>query len=141
MSQITPSRGLSIGQVSRATGVNIETIRYYERIGILPEPARTQGRHRLYEASHVGRLKFIKRSRTLGFSLEEIRGLLHLVDGAKFTCAEVNEITVAHLSDIRAKITDLRRMEKVLQQMTAQCALGKVPGCPIIDALGDTAPV
>lgn len=141
MSQITPSRGISIGQVSRATEVNIETIRYYERIGILPKPARTQGRHRHYETSHVGRLKFIKRSRTLGFSLEEIRGLLHLVDGAEFTCTEVNEIAVAHLSDIRAKITDLRRMEKVLQQMTAQCALGEVPGCPIIDALGGgTAP-
>lgn len=139
MPRITSPHDFSIGQVSRATGVNIETIRYYERINILPEPARTQGQHRLYDQIHVDRLNFVRRSRTLGFSLKEIRELLHLVDGAEFTCDQINEIAVAHLSDIRAKIADLRRMEKVLKQMTAQCALGEVPGCPIIDALSTPA--
>lgn len=135
MPSITSASDLSIGQVSRATHINIETIRYYERINILPAPLRTEGRHRLYTQAHMDRLNFVRRSRALGFSLKQVRELLHLVDGAEFTCDQVNTIAVTHLTDIATKIADLRRMEKVLKIMTAQCASGKVPGCPIIDAL------
>jgi len=149
MSRITPSRGLSrglsqglsIGQVSRITDVNIETIRYYERIGVVPKPARTQGHHRLYEPADLDRLQFIKRSRALGFSLEDIRGLLHLVDEKNFTCAEIHGITMSHLADIHAKIADLRRMENVLTEMAMKCETGAVPACPIIDALSGNSPV
>lgn len=135
MASFDAPRGFSIGQVSRQTDVNIETIRYYERIGILPEPARTDGGHRLYEPDHINRLRFVRRSRALGFSLEEVRELLGLVDGTEPTCDQINDIATTHLADIGEKIADLRRMEKILKTMTAQCALGEVPGCPIIDAL------
>ena len=78
-----------IGQLSRRSGVNIETIRFYERVGILPKPPRSQGGHRLYDEAHEKRLHFVRRSRELGFSLDEIRGLLRLVDGGRYTCSEV----------------------------------------------------
>ena len=80
------------GELGSATGCNIETIRYYERIGLLPEPPRSPGGHRLYEEEHLRRLTFIRRSRELGFTLEEVRGLLRLVDGGLYTCAEVKTL-------------------------------------------------
>lgn len=124
-----------IGTLSKGTGVNIETIRYYERIGIMPKPPRTSGGQRIYETSHLKRLAFIRRSRELGFSLDEIRALLRLVDGGNYTCGEVHEMAVAHIADIRRKIADLRRMERVLKDMAAKCDGGDVPECPILDAL------
>lgn len=137
MPQITASRALPIGAMSRATGVNIETIRYYERIGVMPRPARTQGGHRAYDADQLKRLAFIKRARELGFSLEEIRALLDLVDTGTYTCAEVHHMTSEHLATVRQKIADLRRMERVLKDMAAQCSRGDVPVCPVVDALFD----
>ena len=124
-----------IGALSERTGVNIETIRYYERIGIMPEPPRTAGRQRVYDTGHLERLFFIRRSRELGFSLDEIRALLQLVDGGDFTCDEVHELTMTHIDNIRCKIADLRRMERVLKDMAAKCDGGDVPECPILDAL------
>lgn len=129
------SAGYGIGTLSRRTGVNIETIRYYERIGIMPEPPRSTGGQRIYETSHRRRLTFVRRSRELGFSLDEIRALLGLVDGGAYTCGEVHEMTLAHIADIRRKIADLRRMEQVLKDMAAKCEGGDVPECPILDAL------
>ncbi len=137
MASITASRALPIGEMSRRTGVNIETIRYYERIGIMPRPDRTQGGHRAYDADQLKRLAFIRRSRELGFSLGEIRALLDLVDAGAATCAEVHQMTTRHLADVRRKIADLRRMERVLKDMAAQCSGGEVPECPIIDTLFD----
>ena len=124
-----------IGALSKRTGVNIETIRYYERIGVMPAPPRTEGGQRVYDDDHVKRLSFIRRCRALGFSLDDIRALLKLVDGGDHTCGEVYDMTVAHIADIRAKITDLKRMERVLKDMAARCAGGDVPDCPILEAL------
>ena len=128
-------RGLMIGELSRRTGVNIETIRYYERVGVMPNPSRSSGGHRLYDDEHLKRLAFVKRSRELGFGLDDVRELLGLVDGGSFTCAEVHTIATAHLDDVKRKITDLRRMERVLKSMAAECSRGDVPECPIIDTL------
>jgi MerR family mercuric resistance operon transcriptional regulator len=127
--------GLSIGALSKQSGVNIETIRYYEKIGVMPAPARSAGGYRIYALDHLKRLGFIRRGRQLGFSLDELRGLLHLVDGHAYTCAEVHALTLQHLTEVRHKIADLRRLERVLADMAAQCTEDLVPECPVIDAL------
>ena len=90
------SKEITIGKLSSQTGVNIETIRYYEKEGILPAPPRTEGGHRLYAEEHLKRLMFVRRSRELGFSLDEIRTMLDMVDGGNLTCAEVKNITLKH---------------------------------------------
>jgi MerR family mercuric resistance operon transcriptional regulator len=131
----TNARGFSIGGLSGQTGVNIETIRYYERVGLLPVPPRTGGGHRLYGDGHARRLTFIRRSRELGFSLEDIRKLLALVDGGDYTCADVKVIATRHLADIHDKIADLARLEQVLKGIAARCDGGALPDCPIIEAL------
>jgi MerR family mercuric resistance operon transcriptional regulator len=131
----------SIGVLSERSGVNIETIRYYEKVGIMPSPARSAGGYRIYGPEHVRRLHFVRRGRELGFSLDELRGLLHLVDGHTFTCAQVHSLTVQHLKDIRQKIADLRRLERVMTDMARQCKGDQVPECPIIDALFEMQPV
>lgn len=128
-------KGYAIGEMSRETGVNIETIRYYERIGLMPHPDRTEGGNRQFNHHHLKRLAFVKRSRELGFSIVEIRALLDMTDRSDFTCSEVHQITVSHLGTIKKKLTDLRRMEKVLKEMAAECSRGDVPDCPIIDTL------
>ncbi len=126
---------VTIGTLSKQTGCNIETIRYYERIGILSKPPRTEGGHRLYEREQIKRLMFVRRSRELGFSLEEIRTLLRLVDGKRYTCEEVKAVTDRHVEDVRKKISDLRRLQKTLRDISSQCDGGLVPDCPIIDTL------
>ena len=123
--------------LARLTGCNLETIRYYETIGVMPDPPRDSNGYRSYRDDHVRRLRFVMRGRDLGFSLEELRGLLALVDSRSQTCAEVEEIATAHLSDVRAKITDLKRIEKALSETVAQCSGADVPQCPVIDALLD----
>ncbi len=128
-------RTATIGVLSKRTGVSIETIRYYERIKIMPNPPRTEGGQRVYSEKHMKRLAFVRRSRELGFSLDDIRALLKLEDGSELTCGEVKEMTVAHMDDIKRKITDLRRMEKVLKEMSSKCDGGDVPECPILEAL------
>jgi len=139
MPAITVSRGpaLTIGALSKRTGVNIETIRFYERVGILPKPPRSAGGHRIYGQDLLMRLGFVRRSRELGFSLDEVRGLLQLVDGGHYTCAEVKAITLDHLGDVRRKIADLRRLERTLAEIAGKCRGGKVPDCPVIEALFD----
>src|SRR5262249_1573325 len=126
---------LGIGTLSKQSGCNIETIRYYERIGLMPRPTRTEGGHRLYGDAHGRRLGFIPPTRELGFTLDEVRTLLRLVDGGRYTCAQVKRITVHHLDEVRRKVADLRKIQGVLEQMAAQCAGGTVPKCPVIDAL------
>jgi MerR family mercuric resistance operon transcriptional regulator len=133
--------GLSIGALSKQSGVNIETIRYYEKIGVMPAPARSAGGYRIYGPDHLKRLSFVRRGRELGFSLEELRGLLRLVDGHAYTCAEVQTLTVKHLAAVRRKIADLRRLERVMAEIAAQCTGNRVPDCPIIDALFDARPL
>ena len=126
---------ITIGALSERSGVNIETIRYYERIGLLPAPPRSAGRHRLYEEAHRRRLVFIRRSRELGFSLEEARTLLGLGGGHEMTCGDVNALTRHHIGAIRAKIRDLKRLERTLSNLAAQCTGQTVPECPILEAL------
>ncbi len=124
-----------IGAMSTATGCNIETIRYYERIGVLPRPPRTAGGRRDYDQHHLKRLNFVRRSRELGFSLGEVRQMLSLVDGGDAACEQVHEMALEHLVDVRTKIKDLKRMEKILKETAAKCEGGETPECPIIDAL------
>jgi len=128
-------KGLQRAELARRTGCNLETIRYYEKIGMLPDPPRTAAGYRVYDDSHVSRLRFILRARELGFSIEEIRGLLDLVDGGNQTCIEVKERTERHLADVCAKIADLKRIERVLSATAAKCSGEDVPQCPILEAL------
>jgi len=139
MASITVPRGsaFTIGALSKRTGVNIETIRFYERVGILPRPPRSAGGHRIYGQDQLMRLGFVRRSRELVFSLDDVRGLLRLVDGGRYTCAEVKAITLDHLADIHRKIADLRRLEETLVKVAGRCRGGKVPDCPVIEALFD----
>ena len=129
---------IQIGELSRRTGCNIETIRYYERIGLLPAQARSAGRYRLYDTDDVRRLTFIRRARELGFTLEAVRTLLALSENGSAPCPEVRELAAGHLAEVRAKIADLQAMERVLGDAVRRCAAGEVPGCPIIDALSAT---
>lgn len=127
----------TIGALSDRSGVHIETIRYYERIKLLPPPPRTAGNQRIYDEAHHKRLSFIRRARELGFTIEDIRGLLALVDRHTVTCGEVQGIAERQLGSVRRKIADLKRLERVLMTMTAACAGGTIPDCPIVDALFD----
>lgn len=137
----TTSRTMSIGigELSKRTGVHIETIRYYERSGVIPKPPRTEGGQRTYDETFVRRLAFVSRSRQLGFSLDEIRSLLGLVDEHEYTCADVREFTLKHAAEARRKIADLKKLERTLKDMAAQCHGDRVPDCPIVDALFDGA--
>lgn len=135
MADHVSGKRLQRAELARNTGCNLETIRYYEKIGTMPHPPRTASGYRIYDDGHVYRLRFILRARELGFAIEQIRGLLELVDGGTQTCAEVKERTQRHLADVRAKIADLRRIEKVLATTAAQCSGDEVPECPVLDAL------
>jgi MerR family mercuric resistance operon transcriptional regulator len=126
---------LTIGEVSRLTGVHIETIRYYERIKMVPKPPRTVGGCRTYGSTHVRLLAFIKRSRELGFSPDGIRALLRLGGPDKAPCRQVRDIAADHLNDIRAKIADLRNLERLLAKTTAKCTGTTAPECPVLDIL------
>ncbi len=137
MSAITISRadGLTIGKLSKLTSVNIETIRYYERIKMLPLPPRTAGGRRVYDPTHLRILTFVRRSRELGFSLDEIRALIRLGGPGKASCRQVRDIAAHHLDDIRAKISDLRKMERLLAKTVAQCTGNAAPACPVLEVL------
>ena len=106
-----------------------------KRSGVTPAPARSAGGYRIYAADHLKRLAFVRRGRQLGFTLDELRGLLHLVDGHSYTCAEIHTLTLQHLTEVRRKIADLRRLERVMADMAAQCTKELIPQCPVIDAL------
>ncbi len=135
MPDITKTRGYAIGEMSRRTGVNIETIRYYERISLMPKPDRTEGGNRQYNYDQLKRLSFIKSSRELGFSIDEIRALLEMADRNDFTCGEVHNLTIAHLTSVRGKIKALQKLELALVGMAAECSQGDVPECPILETL------
>ncbi|MDP1749192.1 MAG: helix-turn-helix domain-containing protein [Reyranella sp.] len=126
----------AIGALSEETGVNIETIRYYERIGLLRKAARSAAGYRLYRAGDVARLCFVRRARDLGFSLEDVRRLLALADRESRSCEGAKEIAEAHLEEVRAKLVDLRQMERVLAATVKACGRGAVPDCPLLGSLG-----
>jgi MerR family transcriptional regulator, mercuric resistance operon regulatory protein len=133
---ITPSgaESFSIGELSRHSGVNIETIRYYERIKMLPPPRTASGR-RVYGPAEKRTLAFIRRSRELGFPLEEIRALLALGGSERASCADVHKIASAHLASVRSKLSDLIKLETILAETVAQCTDGGTPDCPLLDIL------
>ena len=140
MPPVTASRaerldGIPIGELSRLTGVNIETIRYYEKIRMLRPPPRTEGGRRVYGPIETRLLAFIRRGRELGFGLDDIRALLALGAPGKASCADVREIAAHHLGDIRSKIDDLRKLERLLAKAIAQCSGSRVPDCPVLDIL------
>lgn len=125
---------IAIGELSQRTGCNIETIRYYERIGLIPAPPR-RGRYRSYGPEDVGRLGFIRRARELGFTLDEVRALLRLAADGQASCANARELAAAHLDDVRTRIADLKRMECILAGTVRACDAGSGTGCPLIAAL------
>ncbi len=128
-------KGMRRSDLARVTGCNLETIRYYEKIRIMPDPPRSARNYRTYDQTHVARLRFVMRARGLGFTLNETRGLLDLVDGGIQTCAEVQVVAREHLDNVKTKIRDLRRIERVLSQTLTQCSGRDVPECAVIDAL------
>lgn len=131
----TASGRFAIGTLSKGTGCKIETIRYYERSGLLPAPARSPGGYRLYGTEHLKRLAFVRRARSLGFSIDEVRRLLDLADHHRRPCAEARRVAASHLEDVRARLADLRVMERVLKETVARCGQGTGPHCPLIEAL------
>ncbi len=128
------SEPLTIGAFAKAAGVNLETIRFYQRKGLLPEPDKPYGSIRRYGGVDVARVKFIKSAQRLGFSLDEIAQLLTLEDGTH--CSEAAEFAARHLVDVRARLKDLKRMETVLSRLVAQCDShhGTI-ACPLIASL------
>jgi len=135
LTMTSPADGLTIGELSRVTGVNIETIRYYERIKMLPKPPRTAAGRRTYGSTHVRLLAFIKRSRELGFSPDDVRKLLRLGGPDRAPCRQVRDIALHHLNDIRARITHLRKLERLLAKTVSQCTDTTAPECPVLDVL------
>jgi MerR family mercuric resistance operon transcriptional regulator len=137
MRAITSSRAknISIGELSKHSGVNIETIRYYERIRMLPAPPRTASGRRVYGPAEKRTLAFIRRSRDLGFTLEEIRALLALGGPERASCADVHKIASAHLASVRSKLSDLVKLEAILAKTVAQCSNDATPDCPVLDIL------
>ena len=128
-------QSLTIGRLAAATGVNLETVRYYERIELMPPPARTASGHRAYEQAHVRRLAFIRRARELGFSIEQIRALLALAEPSRASCAEVREIARTHLDEVRAKLSDLAKLEGILAETVSRCSGDAATSCPVLDML------
>ena len=127
--------GRQRAELARCTGCNLETIRYYEKIGLMPDPPRTIAGYRVYGAGHVSRLRFILRARELGFPIEELRSLLSMVDAHDYTCGDSHAMTTAHLKGVRDRIRDLQRLESTLSAIADQCTGDAVPECPIIDAM------
>lgn len=126
---------IGIGDLARQTGCSIETIRYYERIGVIPRADRSAGRYRRYRRDDVTRVRFVRRARELGFSLNEVRALVRLAARPKDTCVEVRAVAAAHLADVQTKITDLRTIQVLLAAFIRRCKNGKPSQCPIIEAL------
>lgn len=127
--------GFTIGELAKATGTQTETIRYYERIGLLPAPGRTGGNYRLYGPRDAERLAFVRRSRDLGFAIDEIRALLALADQKDRDCGKVDAIAREHLEGVERKIVDLERLAQELRHLIGQCGGGKISECRIIEAL------
>jgi len=130
----------SIGGLALATGTKVETVRFYEKSGILAVPLRTSGNYRVYTADDVKRLGFIRRARELGFSLDQVRALLSLSDRPDQPCEAVDKIARERLEDVERKIADLRRLKRVLRGLIEQCGCGTIADCRIVEALAPSGP-
>lgn len=127
---------LTIGGLSAKTGVKIETIRYFERIGLMPKAERKSSGHRVYDETQLRRLTFIGRCRELGFSQDDIRSLLGVEDNTP-SCDHILLITTHHRTAIKAKISDLRKLERRLSEISSTCLSNDTPDCPIIESLSE----
>lgn len=128
---------MRIGELAESTGCQVETIRYYEKSGILPAPARSANNYRHYTVAHRRRLSFVRRCRELGFSLDEIRTLLAMIERGDYTCAQVEGLARDHLADIRARVADLRRLEAAMSDLVDQCSGAETPDCSLLETLFD----
>lgn len=126
---------MRIGELARATGTKVETIRFYEGEGLIPAPARTSSNYRDYDQRHLDRLSFIRRSRGLGFTLDQVRALLRLADNDQRPCEEVDEIAREQLVQVDRKIADLGALRVELSGLIAQCRQGTIADCRILEAL------
>jgi MerR family mercuric resistance operon transcriptional regulator len=127
--------GLSIGRLAARTGTSPDTIRYYERLGLMPRAPRSAGRHRYFGVTHVQRLLFIRRARALGFSLDAIRSLLSLAAPGRRSCASVRNLAQEHLDDVRARLSELQRLEAALATTVAHCRGDTAPTCAVLSIL------
>jgi DNA-binding transcriptional MerR regulator len=126
---------LTIGQLGKATATKVETIRYYERIGLLPAPGRTTGNYRSYANEHVRDLAFIRRARELGFAIDDVRELLELAGHREGPCAQIDQIVTRHLATTEKKITALKRLRRELRDTLTACNGGRIADCGIVQAL------
>lgn len=126
---------MRIGTLAAACNCPAETIRYYERIGLLPKPVRTANGYRSYDERHQKWLQFVLRSRALGFTQDEVRRLSNIADQSQPVCADVHQLLVEHIVDVRKKLLDLKRMEKSLVRLKSKCQDGTLNDCPVIDEL------
>jgi Cu(I)-responsive transcriptional regulator len=129
---------MKIGELANATATNVETVRYYEKIGLLPPPARTASNYRSYGNEHLARLSFIRRARDLGFTLEAVRELLALSDDTGQSCEAVDEIASGHLAEVERKIDDLSALRSELTRVLGSCRHGTIADCKIIESLAPT---
>ncbi|MDF2381815.1 helix-turn-helix domain-containing protein [Nostoc ellipsosporum NOK] len=127
---------MKIGELARTTSTKVETIRFYEKIGLLEAPGRTAGNYRQYSADHLARLSFVRRARDLGFTLDQVRALLALSDDRTRPCGAVDAVAREHLAEIDKKIADLRALRRELDELISQCSQGAISECRIIEALG-----
>lgn len=126
---------LAIGELARRSGYAVQTLRYYEQIGLMPKPARTEGGQRRYDADLVRRLLFIRHARDLGFSVEDVRSLLDLAGKPDHPCGSVDQIAATHLAAIDAKISALKTLRKEINQMLKCCAKTRIADCNVIGTL------
>ena len=127
----------TIGWLAGRTNCKVQTIRYYEQIGLMPVARRSSGNRRLYEPRHADRLTFIRHSRELGFSLAAIRDLLSLADNPDQSCFAADKLAASHLADVNVRIARLAALKTELERMVEQCAGGKISGCRVIEVLCD----
>lgn len=128
---------ISIGELSRRTGVKVPTIRYYEGAGLMPAPARTEGQQRRYRPAEVDRLNFIRHARDLGFDVDAIRELLTMSAQPEQPCAEVDRITRHHLAEVDRRIAQLTALQGELRRMLGECGHGRVCECRVIQVIAD----
>jgi len=132
-------RPLTIGRVADASGCKVQTVRYYEQIGLLPAPPRSRGNQRLYDEKAIRRLSFIRHARALGFPLPAIRDLISLAEEPERSCEAADAIARAQLGDVERRIRRLQALRQELKRMIALCAGGRISDCRVIEVLGDHA--
>ena len=128
---------VTIGHLARVSGTTVQTIRYYEQVGLMPAAERSSGNQRLYAQAHIDRLVFIRHGRDLGFSLEAVRELLSLADNPEHACEDADRIARHHLAEVDRRLASLTALKAELERMTAQCRGGRIADCRVIEVLSD----